>query len=134
MKRDEGPYPPRYRRDRGNCIEVDAGEQRLVLDVGQPLSTPPGESIEFPPVPSLADGSDPGLLGVVLSHIPLIHHHASGHAGVQDLSRLVEALNPRAVVPIHTFGRHRFPDLFPDVTLRQDGEWFEIRSSRGITK
>lgn len=34
--------------------------------------------------------------------LPLVHHHASGHASVDDLRRLVAALRPRRVVPIHT--------------------------------
>ncbi|MDY0062568.1 MAG: MBL fold metallo-hydrolase [Myxococcota bacterium] len=56
--------------------------------------------------------------------------HCSGHATVADLRRLVGALRPRRVVPIHTLGRDRYPDLFADVTqvdLHDDGDWWEVR-------
>lgn len=58
--------------------------------------------------------------------IPLTVEHASGHASVHDLQRLVEALAPERVVPIHSFAPHRFPDFFPRVESRPDGEWWEI--------
>jgi ribonuclease J len=58
--------------------------------------------------------------------IPLTVEHASGHASVRDLQRLVEALAPERVVPIHSFASDRFPDFFPRVDSRPDGEWWEI--------
>jgi len=58
--------------------------------------------------------------------IPLTIHHASGHAFVPDLRRLVESLAPRRVVPIHTFAGDRFEDFFPRVEPHRDGEWWEV--------
>ena len=57
--------------------------------------------------------------------VPLVFDHASGHASVPDLRRLVTALNPRAVVPIHTEGAARYAKLFSDVAVRNDGEWWD---------
>lgn len=59
--------------------------------------------------------------------IPLIRAHTSGHASIRDLRRLVEAVAPRRLIPIHTFEAARFPDLFgPSVDLKSDGEWWRV--------
>lgn len=58
--------------------------------------------------------------------IPLALHHASGHAFIPDLRRLVESLAPRRVVPIHTFAGDRFGEFFPRVEPHADGEWWEV--------
>jgi ribonuclease J len=52
--------------------------------------------------------------------------HASGHASVTDLKRLANAVRPKALVPIHTFEAARFPEMFENVALPQDGEWWEV--------
>jgi ribonuclease J len=57
--------------------------------------------------------------------IPLVIHHASGHAFISDLQRLVRALTPGRVVPIHSFAGDRFEDFFSRVERRLDGEWWE---------
>jgi ribonuclease J len=53
----------------GNCIELESGGQRLLLDLGLPIDSAP----VMPPVPGLQD-PDPSLLGVVLSHPHLDHY------------------------------------------------------------
>lgn len=53
-------------------------------------------------------------------------HHTSGHASASDLRRLVQALDPKRVVPIHTFAAERFRSLFPNVQRANDGEWWEV--------
>lgn len=53
--------------------------------------------------------------------------HTSGHASVTDLKRLAAALEPDALVPVHTFQPDRFSELFGKrVTRRHDGEWWEV--------
>lgn len=59
-------------------------------------------------------------------HVPLVVHHASGHAHVPDLQRFVSALRPDRVVPIHTAAAERFGELFPGVEVRVDGEWWDV--------
>lgn len=57
----------------GNCVELEASGQRLVLDVGLPLSTSnPGEAT----LPSIAglSGDDASLRGIVLSHAHPDHY------------------------------------------------------------
>lgn len=59
-------------------------------------------------------------------HISLEVHHTSGHASVGDLQRLANALAPERIVPIHSFGGHRFGDYFSGVDQQKDGEWWEL--------
>lgn len=58
----------------GSCIELACAGSRVVLDVGRPLSAGFDDEVQLPDVPGLADGSDPGLLGVVVSHAHLDHY------------------------------------------------------------
>lgn len=60
--------------------------------------------------------------------VPLTVEHASGHAGVGDLTRLVAAMQPTTVVPIHTEGADRYQELFPSVERHADGEWWRVGS------
>lgn len=50
--------------------------------------------------------------------------HSSGHAAVQDLQRLAAAVDAKAVVPVHTRQAGRYTELFANVRMRADGEWF----------
>jgi ribonuclease J len=58
--------------------------------------------------------------------IPKISIHTSGHASPKDLKKIVEAINPRTVVPIHTFLPERYYELFPNVQVHNDGKWWEV--------
>lgn len=59
--------------------------------------------------------------------IRLEHAHTSGHASIADLKRLVGAIAPRMLVPIHTFEPHRFPEHFGTIAQQKnDGDWWEI--------
>jgi ribonuclease J len=57
--------------------------------------------------------------------IPFESIHTSGHASPIDLKRLASAVAPKRLIPIHTFARDRFPDLFDNVTLVDDGQWID---------
>lgn len=52
--------------------------------------------------------------------------HTSGHASPPDLRRLAAAVAPRRLIPIHTFERMQFPDMFDNVILVDDGQWTNI--------
>lgn len=60
------------------------------------------------------------------NNIPKISIHTSGHASVEDLQNLVAAIQPQKVVPIHTFARDRYAELYPTVEIHEDGEWWGI--------
>ena len=78
----------------------------------------------------LADLSGTRLRGSLeAAGVPLVLDHASGHASVSDLQRLVTALNPSAVVPIHTEGAQHYAELFGGVQTRDDGEWWDVRGT-----
>lgn len=48
--------------------------------------------------------------------------HASGHIYVEDIVELVQAINPKQIVPIHTFEPTGFQQHFDNVQLLNDGE------------
>jgi ribonuclease J len=58
--------------------------------------------------------------------IPFEVIHTSGHASPGDLKRLASAVAPKKLIPIHTFERDRFPSLFANVALVEDGEWVHV--------
>jgi ribonuclease J len=66
------------------------------------------------------------LADLAIRNIPLVHAHTSGHASVTDLKRLAEAVSPRMLVPIHTFHPEKFLEHFKAVSLKNDGEWWDV--------
>lgn len=56
--------------------------------------------------------------------LDLEYVHTSGHATVDKLKRFAEALNPKALIPIHTFASREYPKLFENVKILEDGESF----------
>ncbi len=59
-------------------------------------------------------------------HIEFVEIHTSGHAYCEALGRLALALQPRRLVPIHTFHPEHYPGLFHDVTRLEDGQELEV--------
>jgi len=55
-----------------------------------------------------------------------VYAHTSGHAVVDDLKRLVTAMKPRVVIPIHTEYGDEFKRHFPKVKPLQDGEEYDL--------
>jgi ribonuclease J len=68
---------------------------------------------------------------LTLHGVPLEVHHVSGHAYVRDLQRLVDAVRPMRVIPIHTADPERYSDLFSQTERWGDGTWFEAYGSQG---
>ena len=52
--------------------------------------------------------------------------HTSGHATAEDLKSFANALNPKALVPIHTFEPEKYSSLFKNVRMLRDGEELEV--------
>ena len=102
----------------GNCVEVEHDGQRLVLDVGRPLTAAAGEPVPLPDIAGLAE-PDAATLGVLITH-----HHAD-HWGLVDqvhadlpiflgeaTARILEAASFYSMgigVPVAGFLRHREP-------------------------
>lgn len=59
-------------------------------------------------------------------NVPIEHAHTSGHASIKDLKRLAGAVAPKMLVPVHTYAPHAFPEHFDAVSLKKDGEWWEV--------
>jgi ribonuclease J len=57
--------------------------------------------------------------------IPMILLHSSGHATVPDLQQWATAVEARQVVPIHTHHPDLYAELFDNVRVRENGEWWE---------
>jgi ribonuclease J len=58
----------------GSCVEVESHGSRIVLDVGKPLGAEWNEQVPLPLVRGLADGSDPSLAGLLISHPHMDHY------------------------------------------------------------
>jgi len=52
--------------------------------------------------------------------------HISGHTTVEDLKAFAAALNPKTLIPIHTFEACHYPDLFKNVKILKDKEAFSF--------
>lgn len=53
--------------------------------------------------------------------------HTSGHADTQTLKKMVEAIKPKNIVPIHTFEGKKYKDIFKEPIIElKDGEIREI--------
>lgn len=59
-------------------------------------------------------------------NIPMNHCHTSGHAPVKDLMRLSEAVNPKRLIPIHSFEPGLYPEYFDNVEIKGDGKWWIV--------
>jgi ribonuclease J len=55
---------------------------------------------------------------------PLHRCHTSGHASVPDLQRMRGAFPNAVAVPVHLTDRKRFSEIFSEVELHEDGEWW----------
>ncbi|MFC1667651.1 MBL fold metallo-hydrolase [Candidatus Omnitrophota bacterium] len=59
--------------------------------------------------------------GLAIEHI-----HTSGHATREDLKKFAKALNPKALIPIHTFFAEKYKELFKNVEVLKDGQVLDI--------
>lgn len=60
-------------------------------------------------------------LGITLEVV-----HASGHAATDDLQEFASAVKPEHLVPIHTSAAEQFADLFSQVEIQEDGQWWPV--------
>jgi len=52
--------------------------------------------------------------------------HTSGHATVGDLKTFAKAMQPKTLIPIHTFDASKYPELFDNVKMLDDREEFQF--------
>lgn len=53
-------------------------------------------------------------------------HHTSGHADQDDLARIVEAIKPKILLPIHTLSPERYGELGASVSFAANNRWCDI--------
>jgi ribonuclease J len=68
----------------GSCVELESQGQRIILDIGLPLDAD-SDSAKYVPEVSGLDGSDPSLLGILISHPHVDHFGLLAHVspGIQ---------------------------------------------------
>jgi ribonuclease J len=60
-------------------------------------------------------------------NMKLINLHTSGHADIQTLKEFVNSLQPRTIIPIHTFYKQEFKKIFSHKVLElEDNEVIEL--------
>ena len=84
----------------GNCVELESGGWSILLDLGLPLDAVEADASLLPAIAGLSDGSNPALLGVILSHI-----HGD-HCGLTGLlhDRIPVFMGHRAAVMLRASG------------------------------
>lgn len=60
--------------------------------------------------------------------VELTEIHTSGHAYVRQLEKLVRSLEPRHVIPIHTFHPEKYAELGSNVVRLKDGEMMDLET------
>jgi len=56
-----------------------------------------------------------------------MHIHTSGHAGVQQLKKFANALNPTTIIPVHTLSPEKYFEYFENkVKMLTDGKTIEL--------
>lgn len=75
------------------------------------------------------DISNPAYNPVLAHSIPSNYEylHTSGHCDMESLEKLIEILQPKSIIPIHTESPQKFAELFGDkwpITVLKDGETF----------
>lgn len=66
---------------------------------------------------------------------PYEYFHTSGHCDMDSVKKLVEMLNPKIIIPIHTDAPQSFAELFCDkwpVLIMEDGETFRPIKETGF--
>lgn len=59
--------------------------------------------------------------------VPLLHHHVSGHASVETLKAMADAIAPKWVVPIHTDAPTLYATaLDRPVRMEPNGKWWRV--------
>lgn len=68
--------------------------------------------------------------------VNFVYAHTTGHALLNDLKRVSNALRPKMLVPIHTDHPEEFEDHFQNVFILEDGKKFTVPDStaKGVNK
>src|SRR3546814_19068214 len=64
--------------------------------------------------------------------IPMVSIHTSAHASVSDLKRLVAAVDPLPLIPIHTLEREAYAELFGRAPVLDADKWSSLAGGRSV--
>lgn len=106
----------------GNCIEINASGETVVVDVGRPLTAGTHEAVPLPAIDGISDGSPPPL-AVIISHPHLDHYGLAGQLP-QDLP-VYMGREAAAVVAAAEFFSPMATTVHPSGHL-VDGEPFQL--------
>ena len=111
---------------RGLEVVMLAKSNRLLPVLADHLPTTDTLELIWSMWPGYLTGDDVVSRFCAARGLQLRHIHTSGHAPTEDLQRLVRAIRPKQLVPIHTFERERYKDLFDNVRMTEDGEEIQL--------
>jgi len=66
-----------------------------------------------------ADGMKSFLSECEKMGLKIVVLHTSGHADENTIKRLIEAVNPSSIIPIHTENARRFREIAPDLVIEE---------------
>lgn len=118
-------YPRELRQRRGNLVMSFRPSMALDLERADCLD---GARVIYSMWPGYLERSSPNLRqwcdqnGISFDIV-----HTSGHATASDLKRLVSAIKPKVLIPIHTLAAERFRDLGGPVRRVPNRQWFRIK-------
>ncbi|MCH7500123.1 MAG: MBL fold metallo-hydrolase [Nitrospinae bacterium] len=72
------------------------------------------------------DQQRPFLNWIEKLNLPLVQIHTSGHAAIDDLKKFANSINPKKLVPIHSFNTDRYSEFFDRVENKKDGVWWDV--------
>lgn len=122
--RERRIYPNELRRRKSNLVMCFRSSMMQELTDSGLLE---GASLIYSMWPGYLDEQEPRLRdwcaenGVKFEVI-----HTSGHADLHDLRRLIEAIEPKRLVPIHTLAPDKYPAVGNELYNVEDGEWLTI--------
>ena len=125
--RERRLYPEQLRERAGRLVLFGAYQSEIARMIRDGLLS--GGTVVW----SMWDGylSEPSgqrlQRALMTANVQLIQHHASGHATPVDLARLVRALRPEVVVPIHTEAPGEYAATVGGIVQpHADGTWWLV--------
>ena len=91
----------------GSCVEVESQGKRLLMDIGLPLDAT-GDPRQYLPDSVILDGSDPFLLGILISHPHQDHFGLLAHVSPKIITGMGAAAR-RILTAAAPFVRGQLP-------------------------
>lgn len=117
-------YPNELHRRRRHLVMTFRSSMTEELEAANCLD---GAKLIYSMWPGYLDRSSPDLRDWCENHgMEFEIIHTSGHADITDLARMVHAIRPRRLIPIHTIAPDQYSQFGGNVVVLQDGEWVDV--------